>query len=93
MGPTGTKWLSVYSPYALMIPLIYERVIPYNYFKIFGLKTPMIVFSTNNILPSFEKYLKSNQVQKTKVNHTIFWLWIKNYELMFGKYLKIHSTP
>ena len=36
----------------------------------FDLKTSTVFFITNNIFPDFENYLKSNQVQKTKWNHT-----------------------
>ena len=41
-------------------------------FKAWGLKTSTVVFITGDLFLSIDKYLKSNQLQKAKVNFNIF---------------------
>ena len=69
--PVGTKRVSEYFAYALMILVTIERVRPHINCLGLGFKNIIVVFSTGALFISLEKDLKSNQLQKTKVNCNI----------------------
>ena len=49
-----------------MIPFMGERVIPCNVFKPLDLRNSMVISSNGYLFLSPEKYLNSNQLQKTQ---------------------------
>ena len=55
-----------------------ERDRPDNFFKTFGFENINGRFITEKEFIGPAIIWKINQIQKTKVNHTIFWLWIKH---------------
>ena len=54
-----------------MIPLMEEKGYTLQWFLKFGFENTNVQFSTKDIFPTFEKVLKRNQIQKTKVNCTL----------------------